>query len=209
MEYKLVSKTKLIRTNTQVLNEEEGKQITSKLLEALTQFHENKIPLLALSAPMIGICKRVIVTMCNGSEPKVFINPEIIEKSQDLVFYVEHNPCVSSKHYKTIRSRSITVKDSSTNYVRIFSNEVELKEEKMYSDLGLRECVLLQEQIELLNNVLLCNNSDIKVNKFVKKEPIQKYGRNDKVYIEKDGESQFIKYKLAIELINKENWKLI
>jgi hypothetical protein len=35
-----------------------------------------------------------------------------------------------------------------------------------------------------------------------------KHGRNDKVVVEKDGQTQYIKYKKALELIG-EGWKII
>jgi hypothetical protein len=36
-----------------------------------------------------------------------------------------------------------------------------------------------------------------------------KFGRNQKVMIQKDGETQFIKYKYALKLIENENWSLL
>ena len=207
MRYKLASKNDLLKTNHRVESLEEGNKIVEILKLAIKQFHDEKIPVLVLSAPMIGINKRVIISVCDTIEPKIFINPEIVNKGQDLVAFNELNPCVSRKIYKTVRHASVTIKDDSTSVPRIFSNKNPLG--SGIQDDSLRESCILQEQIELLNNILLCNNQDIKLNKFNKKQDVQKYGRNDKVYIEKDGESQFIKYKFAKELIEKENWKLI
>jgi hypothetical protein len=45
--------------------------------------------------------------------------------------------------------------------------------------------------------------------RFVQKvEKAVKHGRNDKVVVEKDGETQYIKYKKALELV-EQGWKII
>ncbi|MDR0758672.1 MAG: peptide deformylase [Treponema sp.] len=60
------------------------KKIAGTMIEAL---HDGKG--VGLAGPQIGLMKRIFVVHVDGDEPRVFINPSIIETSQDLVKYEE------------------------------------------------------------------------------------------------------------------------
>ncbi|MDR2247952.1 MAG: peptide deformylase [Treponema sp.] len=62
----------------------EYKKIAGAMFEAL---HEGKG--VGLAGPQIGLMKRIFVVYIEGDEPRVFINPSIIETSQDMVKYEE------------------------------------------------------------------------------------------------------------------------
>lgn len=218
MSLKFVSKNKLSTKNLEV-SLEDGLKISEKLTQFLRNlncilpeshrdknfYHEVK----SISAPQVGINKRVIVILAD-SEPLVLINPVIIEKGKEKLIYPEYNPNVSKKLYKNFRHLSIVVKcDNHKEPLFLQPTQMPLENDTFFKDIGLKQSVLAQQQIDLLNNRLLTNNPDIKISTHIPKNNVQKYGRNDKVYIEKDNEQQFIKYKIAEPLIKNEGWKII
>jgi hypothetical protein len=72
-------------------------------------------------------------------------------------------------------------------------------------DYGILESVVVQHEIDHLNGILMTDDG---VRFSVPTKSTVKHGRNDKVVVEKDGQTQYIKYKKALELIG-EGWKII
>lgn len=62
-----------------------------------------------LSAPQIGILKRIIVVLVNG-EPKVMVNPEIIFESEEKITDTEGCLSFSGEFYDIPRASKVTVK---------------------------------------------------------------------------------------------------
>ncbi|MDR2069883.1 MAG: peptide deformylase [Treponema sp.] len=60
------------------------RKIAEAMIDAL---HEGKG--VGLAGPQVGLMKRIFVVHIDGDQPRVFINPSIIETSQDLVKYEE------------------------------------------------------------------------------------------------------------------------
>tara|TARA_R110000868_G_scaffold223073_1_gene474879 strand:- start:43 stop:375 length:333 start_codon:yes stop_codon:yes gene_type:complete len=62
-----------------------------------------------LSAPQVGILKRIIIVMVN-EEPKVMINPEIISDVQETCIMEEGCLSFPGKYLSITRPESVTVK---------------------------------------------------------------------------------------------------
>lgn len=159
-----------------------------------------------LAANQVGINQSVcIIHIRRDEEPKVLINPRIIEASDERVGYIEGCLSIPGKRCRTIRHKTIKVACDNWANELTFGPDEELTEENFWKDYGLAECVCVQHEIGHLNGELMTD----KHIKWVEQQQSQiKYGRNEKVMIEKDGETQFIKYKKAIHLIEN-GWKII
>lgn len=64
---------------------------------------------IGLSAPQVGILKRIIIVMVN-EEPKVMINPEIISDVQETCTMEEGCLSFPGKYLSITRPKSVTVK---------------------------------------------------------------------------------------------------
>ena len=64
----------------------------------------------------------------------------------------------------------------------------------------------MQHEIDHLNGKLITDKGV----RFEQKpaQNVVKHGRNDKVVVEKDGETQYIRYKKALELV-EQGWKIL
>lgn len=62
-----------------------------------------------LAAPQIGVSKRMFVVHIQGEEPRVFINPEIIGTSQEVVGYEEGCLSIPGVFSDVVRPASVTV----------------------------------------------------------------------------------------------------
>ena len=91
-------KTKLQKKCSPV-SVKEGEEIAVRLLHELRNSDDKGI---GLAANQIGINKRVCVV--NVKEPIVLINPEIIEKSEDMFVFVEGCLSFPEEAIKTKRS---------------------------------------------------------------------------------------------------------
>ena len=180
---------------------DEGMKIAEKLLEGLEKFGG-----VGLAANQIGINKSVCVVGARADEePKILINPTIIEHSEERVLYVEGCLSLPGKPKKTLRHKSVTVScDNWGNNIE-FKPDGDLDKDNYWNDEGLLECVCIQHEIGHLDGELITDR-DIR---YIP-EPMKsnKIGRNEKVMIEKDGETQYIKYKAAESLL-EEGWKII
>jgi len=181
---------------------ETGEEISKRLFQALDEHNG-----FGLSANQIGINASVcVVKVRDDEEPKVLINPRIVEESSEMVSYYEGCLSIPGKGYRTIRHQSIKVAcDNWVNEIEFGPDEETLAEETFWKDKGLLECVCIQHEIDHLNGKLI-----IDPDRKLKQEALRavKYGRNEKVLVEKDGETQFIKYKKA-QLLLEDGWKII
>jgi peptide deformylase len=64
---------------------------------------------IGLAGPQIGLLKRIFVVHVDGDEPRVFINPSIIETSQETVKYEEGCLSVPGIWVDVIRPKTIKV----------------------------------------------------------------------------------------------------
>jgi len=62
-----------------------------------------------LAGPQVGLNKRIFVTEAPGEDPRIFINPEIIQTSQELVPYEEGCLSIPGVYADVMRPASITI----------------------------------------------------------------------------------------------------
>ena len=166
---------------------QEGEDIAVKLFEELGDKG------IGLAANQIGIQKRVCVV--NVKEPIAFINPEIIKLDGDIL-YPESCLSFPGKVITTKRSRWVTIRSANHGEVVLGSDE---------DDESLLEAVCAQHEIDHLNGITMFDR------KFIKppiKRMTRKIGRNEKVTIEKDGDTKIIKWKKT-EPFFKDGWTLV
>lgn len=199
---KIVTKKNKLTTPTEKVSVEEGEQIAKKLIEALDDFGG-----VGLAANQIGINKNVCIVNCREEdEPKVLINPRCVSSSEDRVIYIEGCLSIPGKRVKTIRHKTVKIAcDNWVNEIEFGPDNDELTQENFWEDQGLLECVCIQHEIGHLNGELI-TDPDIRF----KQPPLksQKFGRNEKVMLSKDGETQFVKYKKAEPLLS-DGWEII
>ena len=68
---------------------------------------------IGLAGPQVGLLRRIFITHVEGDEPRVFINPSVIETSQDTTKYEEG--CLSIPGYWADVTRPKTVKVQAWN----------------------------------------------------------------------------------------------
>jgi peptide deformylase len=198
MKYKIVrNKSQLRKPTLPVESEEEGQKIADILWSVLAEQPHG----IGLSANQIGINKQVSVIKVDA--PLVLMNPEIVSGSREMVIYTEGCLSLPGKLTRTIRHEQVTVKCLNWSNELTFKPGTEDKT-KYGQDKNLLECICVQHEIDHLKGKLMTDRGF----RETVHNPI-KFGRNEKVMIEKDGETQFVKYKKATELIEKGGWKLI
>ena len=203
MSYKIVKNKDFLRKKTSpVKSVEEGQEIANKLLHVLDEVKFG----LGLSANQIGISKSVAIVRAKKDFPPVILmNPVIVEESPEKIVYAEGCLSLPGKQVQTLRS--LKVKVSTLNHANVlpFGPSTEpVSDETIPQDYGILESVCVQHEIDHLRGVLIVDAPA----RFVKPtEKKIKHGRNDKVMVEKDGEMQYIKYKNALELIER-GWKI-
>ena len=171
---------------------EEGERIAAKLLKELTESKSG----IGLAANQIGINKRVCVV--NVKEPIYFVNPKITNREGEVQF-VEGCLSFPNKSVKTKRNVYVTVESDNLGKV-VFGPGGGDDDEANYQDL--LECVCVQHEIDHLDGITMYDRE-------FKNEPIinginapKKYGRNERVVIEKDGNTKEVKYKKAEPLLD-------
>lgn len=208
MSYKIVkNRDYLHKKTTPVLTVEEGQEIANKLIETLQTGLPNSGNSLGLSANQIGINKSVcVVTVRKDAPPLVLMNPVISEASKEKIIYLEGCLSLPGKRTSTLRSIKFLVTTlNHANPIPFGPDKEPLDSSTIGSDYGILEAVCVQHEIDHLNGVLMTDDGV----RFTPPQPKTiKYGRNSKVMVEKDGESQYIKYKSALNLI-KTGWKII
>jgi peptide deformylase len=204
MKYKIIrNKDYLHRKTTPVTTLEEGEAIAKQLIEAL---EEIKIGI-GLSAIQIGIPKSVsIVRARKESPPVILINPSITEFSKERIIYLEGCLSLPGKQIPTTRYQKVIVSTMNHANPIPFGPDVDpITEESVKTDYGLLESICVQHEIDHTNGVLITDDGV----RFVQQpQKVIKHGRNDKVVVEKAGETQYIKYKKALELVS-DGWKII
>jgi peptide deformylase len=179
----------------------DGEVIAERLKSAL-----EVIGGVGLAANQVGINKSVcVVHVRKDEEPKILINPKIVESSEERVGYIEGCLSLPGKRCRTIRNKTVKVLCDNWANVLEFGPDEELTEENYWNDVGLAECVCIQHEIGHLNGELM---TDKHIRWIQEPQRTVKYGRNDKIMIEKDGQTQFIKYKKATQLL-EDGWKII
>jgi len=181
-------------------NKSEEEVISAALFTAL-----QKEKGFGLSANQIGVDKRMCVI--NIKEPMVLINPKIVKRSEEAVQYIESClslPKTMRKPKNTVRSISITVETDNLGTVEFGPDEkdkIGTEGHNYFGDEGLLECVVAQHEIDHLDGILITDS--IRTYN-IQRVSEKKYGRNDKVMVKSpDGETDFMKYKKAIPLLEK------
>ena len=181
------NKNKLKTVCDQVLDNIEGEDIAVQLFKELGDKG------IGLAANQIGINKRVCVI--NVKEPIAFINPKITNRDGE-VLYPESCLSFPGKIVVTKRNKWVTI-ESDNHGKTILGSDSE--------DDSLLESVCAQHEIDHLDGITMYDR------KF-KKPPIKrltrKVGRNEKVTIEKDGDSKIIKWKKTEPYFN-DGWTLV
>lgn len=204
MRYKIIKNKDFLHKKTeQVKSVEEGEEIAKQLIEALDELSNG----IGLSANQIGIPKAVsVIRVRKDATPIVLMNPVIVEASKDRLIFTEGCLSLPGKLVNTVRSLKVTVSTLNHANPLPFGPDTDpVTEESVRSDYGLLECICVQHEIDHTNGVLM---TDENVRFVQKAEKVVKHGRNDKVVVEKDGETQYIKYKKALELV-EQGWKII
>ena len=204
MSYKIVKNKDFLHKKTEhVATIQEGEAIANKLIEALDELSHG----IGLSAIQIGIPKAVsIVRVRKDNPPIILMNPTIVEASKEKLIFTEGCLSLPGKLANTIRSLKVTV--STLNHANPLSfgpDTDPVTRESSGKDLGLLESICVQHETDHTNGILMID-AGIRFVPTVEKKV--KHGRNDKVVVEKSGETQYIKYKKALELV-EQGWKII
>lgn len=204
MSYKIVKNKDILHKKTEpVATIQEGEAIAKKLIEALDALSHG----IGLSAIQIGIPKAVsIVRVRKDNPPIILMNPTIVEASKEKLIFTEGCLSLPGKLSNTVRSLKVTV--STLNHANPLSfgpDTDPITQESVGKDLGLLESICIQHETDHTNGVLMIDEG-IRFVPAVEKKV--KHGRNDKVMVEKSGETQYIKYKKALELV-EQGWKIL
>ena len=196
----------LIKTKLREVSVEEGLAIAKELFQILNKRGDG----IGLAANQVGIDAQVAVV--NVREPLVLINPKIVSKETPITYY---EGCLSypGQGVSTQRYRDVVISTEQEESNWYFSGADSLqnvrgsweekgKEEEQEN--RLLEAVCIQHEIDHLNGVTIFDRI---VDNTIKRE-IKKYGRNEKVTIQKGSESKVLKYKKAQFLLN-EGWEII
>lgn len=182
---------------------QEGEAIAAKLFSTLNEYPFG----IGLSANQIGILKRVSIIVVPESEPLILINPEITELSPEKVYYNEGCLSLPGKIVPTVRHLRVSISTLNHANVLTFGPDVDpVTSESIPTDYGLLKSVCIQHEIGHLNGQLITDD-DVRVKQIA--TTTVKYGRNEKVVIEKDGETRYLKYKVALPMIENDGWRLI
>jgi peptide deformylase len=204
MKYKIVrDKNYLHRKTSPVATIEEGEAIAKQLLEALDELNVG----IGLSAIQIGIPKAVsVVRVKKDNPPIILMNPVVTETGKEKIIFTEGCLSIPGKLVNTIRPVKVTV--SCLNFANPipFGPDIDpITQESVKEDFGLLESICVQHEIDHTNGVLIVDEG-VKYTQIARK--VVKHGRNDKVVVEKNGETQYIKYKKALDLL-ADGWKII
>ena len=204
MGYKIIKNKDFLHKKTeQVKTIEEGEQIAKQLIEALDELSVG----IGLSAIQIGIPKAVsVVRVRKDAPPVILMNPVVVENSKEKLIFTEGCLSLPGKLVNTVRSMKVTVSTLNHANPLPFGPDTDpVTKESIGSDVGLLECICVQHEVDHTNGVLMIDDGI----RFIQKaEKVVKHGRNDKVVVEKDGQTQYIKYKKALELV-EQGWKII
>lgn len=205
MSYKIIKNKDFLHKKTEPVSSiEEGQEIANKLIQALEETQVG----VGLSANQIGIPKSVsVVRAKKDSPPIVLMNPVITETSKEKIVFVEGCLSLPGKVLSTVRNMTVTVTTlNHANPLPFGPDVTPITDKTASTDKGLLECICVQHEIDHLNGKLITDKG-VRFEQAPAKNVV-KHGRNDKVVVEKNGETQYIKYKKALELV-EQGWKII
>ena len=197
----------IINKKLKEVSVEEGLAIATELFQILNERKDG----IGLAANQVGIDAQVAVV--NVIEPLVLINPKIISKENPFTFF---EGCLSypGQGVSTQRYRDVVVQTAQEECGWYFSGAESLQDvrgqweeqhKKDEQEKRILESVCVQHEIDHLNGVTIFDRQ-------VDNTPVQresiKYGRNEKVTIQKDSETRILKYKKAQNFLN-EGWEII
>jgi len=189
----------LIQKKLREVSVEEGLEIATELFQILNERKDG----IGLAANQVGIDAQVAIV--NVREPLVLINPKIISKETEIVYF---EGCLSfpGKGVHTKRYETIEVKTAQEEGSWIFSGvdsgesakgvwkESDVKEDK---EVRLLEAICVQHEIDHLNGMRILDrmvDTTIRVEK--------KIGRNNLVTIKRGDAVKVLKYKNAQKFLN-------
>ena len=200
-------KNPIINKKLKEVSIEEGLAIATELFQILNERKDG----IGLAANQVGINAQVAVV--NVIEPLVLINPKIISKENPIDFY---EGCLSypGQGVSTQRYRDVIVQTAQEECGWYFSGAESLQDvrgqweeqhKKDEQEKRILESICVQHEIDHLNGVTIFNRQ-------VNNQPVQrktiKYGRNEKITIQKDNETRILKYKKAQNFL-KQGWEII
>ena len=197
----------LINKKLREVSVEEGLSIATELFQILNARGDG----IGLAANQVGIDAQVAVV--NVREPLVLINPKIISKENPIDFY---EGCLSypGQGVSTQRYRDIVVQTAQEECGWYFSGAESLQDvrgqweeqhKKDEQEKRILESVCVQHEIDHLNGITVF---DRQVNNTPVQRQDKKYGRNEKVTVQKGSETRILKYKKAQNFLN-EGWEII
>jgi peptide deformylase len=204
MKFKIIrDKDYLHKKTLPVASIEEGQKIADELIAVLDELKLG----IGLSAIQVGIPKSVsIVRARKDSPPVILMNPVIKEYGTDKIIYIEGCLSIPGKAIPTVRSHKVTVETLNHVNPLTYAPDVDPPtKESIPTDYGLLEAICVQHEIDHCNGILITDPGIRFIQSVVKNV---KHGRNDKVVVEKNGETQYIKYKKALDLVS-DGWKII
>jgi len=193
----------LSEPTTPVDSLELGEKIAAKLLYTLKKSKTG----IALTANQIGISKSVFVV--NVINPMIFINPEITGMSSDTLIYNEYCLSIPKKRCKVKRHFNINIKalnipDGMT--VGVTEQDYKLNDplSRKIANRKLLECIAIQHEFDHTQGILMTDN-DLTLKPIVN---TNKFGRNDKITIERGIETMEIKFK-HLDGWKKQGWTIV
>ena len=196
-----VNDNPIINKKLKEVSVEEGLAIAEELFQILNQRGDG----IGLAANQVGIDAQVAVV--NVREPLVLINPKYVARENEIIY---GEGCLSfpNRAIRTKRYRDIVISTEQSEANWYFSGAEENSDGKSGWDKGnmkqdqenrILESVCIQHEIDHLNGITIHDRE-------IKLEPTRakkKIGRNDKVTIQKDGQTKVLKYKKAQNLLNQ------
>jgi len=177
----------LRQKSTDVESVKEAKRIILQLDDALTNAPNG----MGVAAIQIGIPKKISVFYNSKKEKKYLINPEVVEKTEEFVFYNEG--CLSMPGYfqNTPRHRSIVIKNQVIDGDQFREEQwcfyYDKEESTNY------EAITCQHEIDHFNGILLTDYKVLNI-PIISKE--KKIGRNEPCPCgKKDSSGKPLKYK--------------
>ena len=196
----------LPKQKSEPLNIEDKENLNDIFRKLVKTLHDNPSAYF-LTAPQIGINKNAAVILIPGLNPVLLVNPVIVKKNWEIPF-MESNISFPNKIFETFRYAHVTVKaDNFANEEPIkFGIKEELAKEILkdienYAHPNIHQAVAIQQAVDVLNG------KDSSDRKGPQSFDFKKYGRNQIVEIEKNGETKKIKYKKSQPFL-KDGWKI-
>ena len=194
----------LIQKKLREVSVEEGLEIATELFQILNERKDG----IGLAANQVGIDASVAVV--NVREPLVLINPKIISKETEIVYF---EGCLSfpGKGVHTKRYETIEVKTAQEEGSLIFSGvdrgesgkgsweDGEVKEDK---EIRILEAVCVQHEIDHLNGMRIMDR--VRDTTIISEKKI---GRNHLVTIKRGDAVKVLKYKKAQKFID-DGWNI-